>query len=937
MAGSTTTGHVQDRDGGDLAKRKTQILNRQSVGLMLNPNPYALPEGALLEADNVVVDRPNVVGKTRGFNRYGDELSNPPSAIGEFQDKIVVLDGSTLKYDSDGAGTWTSLSGTYAKPDANNRMRFLESQLLGSVYFTTSTGVFRLDDLATGTPVRTGIPQGLDIASTLTGTGLGFLGAAQVAYKVVFVRKDTNDQEIIGAPSFRLVVTNAKSSVTWAFAAGTVTVTQTAHGYSTGDTVQITESSDTAAETPTSTITKTGADTYTYTVAGTPAASGTAKAHRNENTSLVTTIPDEIAAGDFYEVYRTEVSADTTTDPGARYLKVNRVELASGDITAGTVTFADAFAEAFLGEELYDNPTAQGSDQSNYRPPFALDIANYRGHTFYANTREPHRLELQFLETTGLVADTSTITIGARTYTFATTEAIGSQDFLLETSLTTEAENVAATMRSLVRVANRDTGNSVFYLHYISGTNDPPGEILIERRDLTDTALAVTVDASGTGDNFSPVLPTSGTTIKTEADSTVNRLKMSKFEQPDAVPLLNFDPVGPSRDAILRLVELRDSLMIFTERGIYRLSGEDELSFDISKLETDIQLLAPESTAVLNDSVRCFTNQGVATINENGAKIESFYGIEKELLKINTYSNFKTLTWGIAYEEDRKYLLFTQDESGDTTATVAWVWNDFTRTWTRRLKKAVVGIVPTAQGKLYLGHAVDNYVLQERKTFGVSQSDFNDEDISVTIDTVSTTTNSNGDTVSLITLTYTYTGETLAAEWLLTQGTAFSRILAITDNGSDSYTCTCEAEEAFSTGAAVVSIPIASRIRWKPEIADNPGAKKQFTYVTFSLEEDSEREANIGFISDSVPSETTVDPVEIQPSLGWGSINWGPTLWGSSGVEKSTPIRIPVPQSYQRCQGLSVIWEHNRSRSSFGITNLAYTVRMLSDRTNQDP
>jgi hypothetical protein len=920
-----------------MAKRKTQIIDRQSVGLMLNPNPYALPEGALLEADNIAIDRPNIASKVRGLNRYGDELSNPPSAIGEFQDKIIVLDGTTLKYDSDDAGTWSSLSGTYAKPDANNRMRFLESSLLGSVYFTTSTGVFRLDDLTTGTPVRTGIPQGLDLETSFTGTGLGFLGAAQVGYKVVFLRKDTNDQEIIGAPSFRLVITNSKTAVTWAFAAGTVTVTQTAHGYTTGDTVQVTLASDAGVETPTSTITKTGDDTYTYTVAGTPAASGTASVHRDEDISLTTTIPDEIVAGDFYELYRTEVSADTTAPPGARYLKVNRVELAAGDITAGTVTFTDDFPEAFLGEDLYNNPNAQGGGQANHRPPFSLDIANYRGHTFYSNTRQPHRLELQFLEASDLSGG-ETITIGARTYTSNTSaENIGTQTFLLEQGLTTEAENVAATMRSLVRVANRDTGNSVFYLHYISGTNDPPGEILIERRDLTDTALAVTVDAAGTGDNFSPVLPTSGTTISTVADSTANRLYRSKFEQPDAVPLSNFDPIGASRDEILRIVELRDSLMIFTERGIYRLSGEDELSFDISKLETDIQLLAPESTAVLNDSVRCFTNQGVATINENGAKIESFYGIEKELLKINTFSNFKTLTWGIAYE-DRKYLLFTQDESGDTTATVAWVWNDFTKTWTRRLKKAVVGIVPTAQDKLYLGHAVDSYVLQERKTFGVSQGDFIDEDISVTIDTVSTTTNSDGDTVSLITLTYTYTEEDLEAEWLLTQSSStFSRILAVTDNGSNSYTCTCETEEDFSTGAATVSIPIASRIRWKPETADNPGAKKQFTYVTFSVEEDVEREANIGFLSDSVPLETFVDPIEIQPSIGWGSVLWSPSPWGSSGISKSTPLRIPVPQSYQRCQGLSVIWTHNRARSSFGITNLAYTARMLSDRTNQDP
>jgi hypothetical protein len=898
-----------------MAKRKTQIIDRQATGLMLHPNPYVLPEGALLEADNVVIDRPNVISKTRGFNRYGNALSNAPSAITEFTNKVVVLDGSTLKYDSDDAGTWSSLSGTFSAPDANNKMRFLDTRK--SLYFTTSGGVYRLDSLTTGTPVRSGIPQGLDITTSFTGTGLGWMTPnTQVGYKVVYLRKDANNREIIGAPSFREVVTNSYTAVTWTNSGTTVTVTHTAHGWATGDTIQQADLSDSDAAI-TGTITVSDADTYTYTSTGTAGGSGTANHARTEDVSLVTTIPDEIAAGDFYEVYRTQMSADDTTDPGARYLKVNRVELASGDITTGTVTFTDDFAEAFLGVELYDNPTAEGSDQSNFRPPFSLDIAHYRGHVFYSNIRQPHRLEIQLLEASTLSND-DTITIGARTYTAKAAEAIGSQEFLLETSLTTEAENVEATIKSLVRVANRDTGNSVFYLYYISGVNDPPGEFLIARRDLTDTSLAVTASSAGAGDNFSPVLPTSGTTVSTEANTQSNFLFRSKFEQPDAVPLTNFDPVGTSRDAILRVVELRDSLMIFTERGIYRLSGEDEQSFDISKLETDIQLLAPESPSVLNDRVYCFTNQGIAAVNENGAKVESFYGIEKELLKIQNFSNFKTLTWGLAYEEDRKYILFVQTEAGDTTATAAWMWNDFTRTWTRRLKKASVGIVKKSDKRLYVGHAVDTYVLKERKSFGTSNSDFVDEDIDVTITAIGTTTDADGNTVSQITLTYTYTEEDLAEEWLLTQSGNFGRITAVVDNGSNSYTVDLDSLGTYTAAAATVSIPITSRVRWKPETADNPGLKKQFTYATITLEEDIAREVNIGFLSDVVNLETFVDPIVIAPGFGWGSMLWNDP-WGSGGQQKSTPLRVPIPQKYQRCQGLSTIFRHERARTSFDI------------------
>lgn len=914
---------------------QTQTVSRECKGLMLHPNPYALPEGALLEANNVTIDRPNIISKTRGLNRYGDALSNAPTTMSEFNDKIIVQDGTTLRFDSDGAGTWTALSGTHAAPDANNRMRFVES--LFSLFFTTSTGLFRLDDEVTGTPARAGMPQGLDIDNSFTGTGLGFFNtAAQIAYKVVYIRKDANDQEIIGAPSFRQVVQNPVTATTWTFAMPTVTVTQTAHGYSTLDTIIVTNSSDTPTEAPTSTITSTGANTYTYTIAGSPTASGTQDVRRDENVDIVTTIPDDVAAGDFIEIYRTEQSANITTGPGGRYLKVNRVELASGDISTGTITFSDTFAEAFLGEDLYDNPEAEGQDQSSFRAPHMTDVTLWRGHLWGCNTRQPHRKQLDFLETTGLMDNTSSITIGARTYIFSGADDIPNQKFKREILQTTEAENVAETMRNLCRVANRDTGNTIFYLRYISGPNDPPGQILIERRDLTDTALAFTVDASGTGDNFSPVLPTSGSTIVTEAVQRTNRIVHSKFEEPDGWPLLNLDDIGSSRAKVLRLVPLRDSLMIFTERGVHLVTGDVEQDFTIVEMETDIQLLAVESPAVLNDKVWCFTNQGIVSLNENGAEVRSFHGIERDLQKIQTFTNFKTLTWGLAYEEDHKYILWTQGESGDATVTVGWFWNDFTETWVKRIKKVSCGIVPKEDQVMFLGHAVDTFVLKERKSFTSSALDFVDESITITITAVSTGTHpTTGNTVTELTFTYTYTGTPLTTEFGVSQGTDFGRILALVNNGSNSFTATLDNLGAnWSAAAATAEIPIISRIRWAPEVYGDPSKKKQFTYAVLSLEADTARSMTFKFVSDAIQDEIAVKPIVITIALGWGSVSWGSAKWGSSGPRRSTPRRVPIPRKCQKCRALSTIIEHTRARSFFDIANLGLTVRNISSRTN---
>lgn len=912
---------------------KKAAQHRGAIGLLLHPNVYSLPPGALLEADNVVIDRPGVVSKSRGFERYGTTLVAPALAMGEFDNTIVLLDGQTLKYDSDAAGTWVAMAGTFDPPDADHRMRFLESRK--SLYFTSATGIHRIDQLGND-PKPAGMPQGLDIELALSGTGLGWMmGNTQVGYKVLWLRKDANAQELLGTASFREIATNSKTEVTWTFAAGTVTVTHVGHGYATNDTVQITEADagNEAVELPTSIITVTGVDTYTYTIAGTPGASGTAKAHRLEEVTLTTTVPAGVEAGDFYEVYRTEQSADDTTDPGGRYLLVKRVDVTAADIAAGTVTFVDDFDEVFLGVELYSNATAQGLAQTNDPPPFSRDMAFFRNYVFYSNTRQRHFIELQFLETTGL-SNGDTITIGGRTYTFAAAENIGTQSFLLETTLTTEAENVEATMKSLTRVVNRDSGNTAFYMYYTSGALEPPGKMLIRRRDLTDTALALTANTVATGDNFSPALPASGTSVSTESDAAANRLYRSKVDQPDAVPLSSFESVGAERDAILRIVPLLDSLLIFTERSILRLSGEDEQSFTIDVLESSVRLLAVESPAVLNDSVHCFTNQGVGAANENGFRIESFLGIEIELFKIQNFPGYKTLTWGIGYEQDRKYLLFTQGQSGDITPAHAWQFNYLTNSWTRRVKTAIAGVVLKESDRLYLAHAVDPFILRERKSFELSSSDFRDEDIPIVIDAVSTALDADGADVSELDVTVTYATVPFTTGWLISQGTFTGRVVTLVDNGGGSFTVTLDTLGSYVTGAATAGIPIASRVRWAPEVGENPAVTKMFPYATVSMEADTYREIRLGFVSDVVATEHFVNPLIVLLSSGWGNMKWNDP-WGGDIPDKSTPLRIPVPLRFRRCRGLSTILEHATANARFEILNLSLLERPYSDRSTK--
>jgi hypothetical protein len=184
---------------------KQQTIVREVAGLITQPNPETAPEGAYHTLENCVCSRQDVVEKRRGFERY-KATTLSPSQISEFKDRLIFLDGTTLKYDSDGAGTWASYTGSYSCTD--QRMRTIEA--VKSLYFTSDTGEYRIDSL-TGTPYPAGMPAALDVQLTAY-SGTWMPENNQVAYRVVWVRKDINGRPILGYPSHQVVFSRAAAA-----------------------------------------------------------------------------------------------------------------------------------------------------------------------------------------------------------------------------------------------------------------------------------------------------------------------------------------------------------------------------------------------------------------------------------------------------------------------------------------------------------------------------------------------------------------------------------------------------------------------------------------------------------------------------------------------------------------------------------------------------
>lgn len=956
--------------------QRVQSIKRTARGLYTHFNSvHQIPEGGLLVADNVVVDSEGRLEKRPGFRRYGDQLSDTPSTFMDYKNRLIVRDGSTLKYDSDGAGTWASWTGSYTPPDTSNRIRFTEAR--SALYFTSSAGIYKNDALANN-PVLAGVPQALDIEPSLVGTGASwFTPHTQVAYQITWRRKDANDFLIRGAPSYREVVTNPKTAVTLSYAASTVTVTHTSHGYSTGDTVEILDPSDPDFEAGPHTITVSGTNGYFYSVSGTPPASGTANAGKAFNVQLIFTIPEGIVAGDTYEVWRTDLSADASTDPGQRLYEITSKEVTASEITTGTVTLTDTYDPVFLGEEIYTSPYQEGAGQQNRTPPFAKDLTHFDGHVWYANTRREHAIDIQMISIDAPNTSQIQVQYGTTvlTYESRTVEDISQGHWSRVSTEPTLAQNIRATAKSLVRVINRDPNNSIIYAFYTSGVDEGPGKIHIRARNFGVGQFSLIASTTTQGEDFKPVLPTSGTSLASSDGAKKNNVSRSKFEQPEAAPVANEFPVGSEESEILRILPLRESLIVLKEEGIYRVSRE---TFRVRELDPSARLLCPESAVVLDNSVYCLTTQGVVRITESSVRIISWQ-IEDQIREILGRSGYKTLVHAAGDESRRHYYLWYPTGAGVDTTLACYVYNYVTQEWTRWRRGAKAAIVLFDNNTLYLAHHKDFYVL-ERRQHGApgSGADYQDEDISCDVTASGTATTAKGESVTTVDVTYTYQ-VTPRRGWYFTQGSVVAKVTGVAALAPTSYRLTFDrfiegttttggggssptwfgsrwfaarwfperwfggesggggAPTSTLVGPATLTMGIEALIRWPPEALKNSAVMKQFTYAQIHFEEDTAYHHDVGFASDIVPEETFVEEVVLEELYGWGREAWGSSPWGGSDRWSSTPIRVPVPEEYQRARSLMLSYRSAFAREHFAIIQSTITARPYGERTVAAP
>lgn len=229
----------------------------------------------------------------------------------------------------------------------------------------------------------------------------------------------------------------------------------------------------------------------------------------------------------------------------------------------------------------------------------------------------------------------------------------------------------------------------------------------------TSFSIPVTTTIAGTTGGVHKV----STSVVSSDDAQANRIYYSKFLQPEAVPITNFLDVGAKDKEILRIIPLRDSLFVFKEDGLFRISGE-ESPWNLALFDSSCVVIAADSVDISNNLIYCWTTQGIVAVSESGVNIVS-RAIDVDILKLSSegYTNFETATWGMGYEADNSYTVYTVSHLADDVATIGYRYSTLTNSWTTFDKSCTCGIVNPVDGKQYLGAGDVNFIEQERKDF----------------------------------------------------------------------------------------------------------------------------------------------------------------------------------------------------------------------------
>lgn len=631
----------------------SQQITLKSSGIYSYPSSYvAVPEGALALADNVVIDKDNVIEPHRGFtyldhggvkSQYSDP-SYRADAIFYYQNKILSHYGTNFLAYHDSSTGWVNYSGTFLQPNATTKMR--SAQANQNFYFSTSLGVYLLDSYL-GTPSQAGPPKGLDV-QVAAGTAGGWLANTfSCAYRIVWGIKDANGNVKKGSPSAAISYTNGSGGAL--------------------------------------------------------------------NLVVTATIPAGVTTAHFYQLYRSIQISGTPSDELGLVYEGNPLaaDITAGLITITDIR-PDALRGESLYTNQSQEGLANSNEPCPYAQDLAvfkncLFYAN-------TSSNQTFFLTMTGLGAPNGIVNTDTLTIGGIVYTAGAVENIGTRTFAISATGSVAVDiritcqslvrviNRATTsivyayyqsgpldLPGKLLLQSRTVGAAAFTCISSRGTWSNP---LLP----TSGATALNTSTNNAQKNYVYYSKES----QPEAVPLGNYLAIGSSDK-------NILRVLGLRDSLFVLKE--DGVFRVygdaNDVGGFSVSPLDYTTILISP--ESAKVLNNQIFAHTTQGIVAISETGIQIMSH---PIE---GEITDLIAKN-YALLQTSSFGISYESARAYYFFCITNAGDSGPTQYWRFNTITNTWTHGTLAKTCGAVDPFDDKLKLGNSISNIVDVERKS-----------------------------------------------------------------------------------------------------------------------------------------------------------------------------------------------------------------------------
>jgi hypothetical protein len=597
-------------------------------------------------------------------------------------------------------------------------------------------------------------------------------------------------------------------------------------------------------------------------------------------------------------VYRTLFS--TVDEPGDEEFLVGE---------AAVVAEYSGYSRFFINDSvgrmsaaLYSNASQEGISQSNSPPPASMDLASYRGISFYSAPYYNPAV-LCALARNPLAGDVYHFPGGDVTVVDTATSIPLRQ-------VNRNNVSVYFFVGDLVRVINGNTSVLGVHADVISGRNFvAAGDSFLVTSNSPTSALTVSTS------------PSTGVFVFPSGDTSpvrhfLNRLAFSKPLQPEAVPVLNFVDIGAQDKAILRILPLRDALFVLKEDGVWRLTGTSVADFDVQPYNLDLFLVSPNSLVGLHNSAIGLFNHGVIRFTDS--EVENIAldvdDIFKAAIEPAILTKTASLGWGLSYPAERQYWLSLPALPGDTTPSLCYVWGERLKQWTGPFTKVFrAGVVHPGTNKAFLGLGFGLYL--ERKTGSIQ--DFSDSVIWPATDVVSYQNLDSGNVLVLADMTGISPGDVVSQA----SGAIYSTVLFV-DPGLRYLLVDTAQNWSLTAGATSVHEGIPTVCKWSPAYGGSPGASHRWRETSLAFKTTALALASLSFASDLDPLEEHVNIVASEHGI-------------HPNRQQTRNLRVLVPRSKQRANNLTVSFNHRSGWAPFQLQGMTLILQNVSERTGR--